>query len=71
MPRRRLGVDPLDPLRAPGGGLDWVRKELRLSRNLLAPELQDAHGVGRLVVIGQDVPSSPLGITVLKKRIGR
>ena len=55
----RLGVHPLDPLRAPCGIHEWIRKVLGFSRNLVVPELHDAHGVGRLAVIGQDEFGNP------------
>jgi hypothetical protein len=38
---------------------EWIRKVLCFPRNLVAPELHDAHGVGRLAVIGQDEFSDP------------
>src|SRR5271154_1875653 len=50
----RLCFHPFDPLRAKRGGREWIREVLRFSRNLVAPELHDAHGVRRLAVIRQD-----------------
>src|ERR1700728_4135909 len=47
----RLCVHPFDPLSTPRGSHEWVRKVLCFPRNLVAPELHDAHGVGRLAVI--------------------
>src|ERR1700721_3658836 len=55
----RLCVHPLDQLSAPCGSHEWVRKVLCLPRNLVAPELHDAHGVGRLAVIRQNVFGDP------------
>src|SRR6202166_2443326 len=54
-----LCVHPLDPLSAECGSHEWIRKVLCLPRNLVAPELHDAHGVGRLAVIGQDEFGDP------------
>src|ERR1700735_4548221 len=48
-----LCVHPLDQLSAPCGSHEWIRKVLCLPRNLVALELHDAHGVGRLAVICQ------------------
>src|SRR5579862_6534457 len=48
-----------DPLRAPAAGLERIGKVLGFSRNLVAAELHDAHGVGRLPVIGQNVLRDP------------
>src|SRR5215831_9533680 len=56
---RRLCVHPFDPLGAPGGSHEWIRKILCFPRNLVAAELHDAHGVGRLAVIGQDEFGDP------------
>src|SRR5579863_9626186 len=50
----RLCVHPFDPLSAERGSHEWVRKVLRFTRNLVASELHDAHGVGRLPVVCQD-----------------
>src|SRR5476649_920943 len=50
----RLGVHPFDPLSAPCGSHEWIRKVLCFPRNLVVFELHDAHGVGRLAVICQD-----------------
>src|SRR6202011_5486510 len=46
----RLCVHPFDPLSAPCGSHEWIRKVLCFPRNLVVPELHDAHGVGRLSV---------------------
>src|SRR6516164_8716089 len=61
-----LGVHPFDPLRAPGTRLEGIRKILCFTCNLFVTELHDAHGVGRLTVIRQDVfadQRSPLPMT--------
>src|SRR5579863_2612668 len=50
----RLCVHPFDPLSARCGSHEWIRKVLCFPPNLVAPELHDAHGAGRLAVIGQD-----------------
>src|SRR6266481_9617606 len=55
----RLCVHPFDPLSAPCGCHEWIRKVLCFPRNLVAPELHDAHGVGRLAVIRQDEFGDP------------
>src|ERR1700730_3762482 len=55
----RLCVHPFDPLSAPCGGPEWIRKVLCFPRNLVVPELHDADGVGRLAVICQDEFSDP------------
>src|SRR3984885_10881183 len=55
----RLCVHLFDPLSAPCGSHEWIREVLGLPRNLLAPELHDAHGVGRLAVICQDEFGDP------------
>src|SRR6516225_10223264 len=55
----RLRVHPFDPLSTPGTRLERIRKVLCLPCNLVAAELHNAHGVGRLTVIGQDVFSDP------------
>src|SRR5215472_17259150 len=55
----RLGVHPFDPLRAPCGSREWIRKVLGFPRNLVAPELHDAHSVGWLAVICQDEFGDP------------
>ena len=54
-----LGVHPFDPLRAPGTRLEGIRKILCFTCNLVVTELHDAHGVGRLTVICQDVFADP------------
>src|SRR5580693_3095202 len=55
----RLCVHPLDPLSARCGSHEWIRKILCFPRNLVVPELHDAHGVGRLAVIRQDEFGDP------------
>src|ERR1700686_1348907 len=55
----RLGVHPFDPLSARCGSHEWIRKVLCFPRNLVVPELHDAHGVGRLSVISQDEVGNP------------
>src|SRR5580704_13681052 len=55
----KLCVHPFDPLSTRCGSHEWIRKVLCFSPNLVAPELHDAHGVGRLAVIGQDVFGDP------------
>src|ERR1700678_2365837 len=55
----RLCVHPFDPLSTECGSQEWIRKVLRFPRDLVAPELHDAHGVGRLAVIGQDELGDP------------
>jgi hypothetical protein len=55
----RLSVHPFYPLSAPWGRLEWIRKVLCFPRNLVVDELHDAHGVGRLAVIGQDEFGDP------------
>src|SRR5690348_3372776 len=54
-----LLVHPFDPLCAPGTRLERISKILCFPRNLVAAELHDAHGVGRLTIIGQDVFGDP------------
>src|SRR6202451_3234517 len=54
-----LCVHPLDQLSAKCGSHEWIRKVLCFPRNLVAPELHDAHGVGRLGVICQDEFGDP------------
>ena len=56
---RGLRVHPFDPLCAPGARLERIRKILCFPCNLVAAELHDAHGVGRLTVICQDVFGDP------------
>ncbi len=46
---------PFDPLIAQRAGLKRIRKVLCFPCNLVAAELHDAHGVGRLPVIRQNV----------------
>src|ERR1700683_5324840 len=55
----RLCVHPFDPLSAKCGSHEWIRKVLCFPRHLVAPELHDAHGVGRLAVICQDEFGDP------------
>ena len=55
----RLVVHPFDPLSARCGSHEWIRKVLCFPRNLVAAELHDAHGVGRLAVICQDEFGDP------------
>ena len=55
----RLRVHLFDPLSAPWGSREWFRKVLCFPRNLVVPELHDAHGVGRLAVIRQDEFGNP------------
>ena len=55
----RLCVHPFDPLGARCGSHEWIRKVLCFPPNLVAPELHDAHGVGRLAVIGQNEFGDP------------
>src|ERR1700683_5006291 len=55
----RLCVYPFDPLSAPSGSREWIRKVLCFPRNLVAPEFHDAHGIGRLAVICQDEFGDP------------
>src|SRR4029077_16049975 len=55
----RLCVNPFDPMSAPCGSHEGIRKVLCFPRNLVALELHDAHGVGRLAVICQDEFADP------------
>src|ERR1700722_14970588 len=55
----RLCLHPFDPLSAPCGSYEWIRKVLCFPRNLVAPELHDAHGVGGPAVICQDEFGDP------------
>src|SRR5271167_2705306 len=55
----RLCVHPFDPLSARCGSHEWIRKVLSFPRHLVAAELHDAHGVGRLAVICQDIFGDP------------
>src|SRR5277367_312752 len=57
--RLELCVHPFDPLSARCGSREWIRKVLCFPRNLVARELHDAHGVGRLAVICQNVFGDP------------
>src|SRR5580658_5518836 len=55
----RLCVHPFDPLSAPCGSREWIREVLCFPRNLIVPELHDAHGAGRLAVIRYDQFGDP------------
>src|SRR6201987_867355 len=55
----RLCVHPFDPLSAPCGSHECIRKVLCFPRNLVVPELHDPHGVGRLAVICEDEFGDP------------
>src|ERR1700676_2080508 len=55
----RLCIHPFDPLSAPCGSHERIRKVLCFPRNLVVPELHDAQGVGRLAVICQDEFGDP------------
>src|SRR6202050_1847704 len=55
----RLCVHPFDPSSAKCGSHEWIRKVLCFPRNLVARELHDANGVGRLAVIRQDEFGDP------------
>src|SRR6202158_1294618 len=55
----RLYIHPFAPLSARCGCHEWIRKVLCFPRNLVAPELHDAHGVGRLGFICQDEFGDP------------
>jgi hypothetical protein len=55
----RLCVHPFDPLSAPCGSHEWIRKVLCFPRHLVVPEFHDAHGEGRLAVICQDEFGDP------------
>ena len=55
----RLCVHPFDPLSAECESHKWIRKVLCFPRNLVALELHDAHGVGRLTVVCQDEFGDP------------
>src|ERR1700733_4667510 len=57
--RPRLCGHAFHPLSARCGSHEWIRKVLRFPRNLVAPELHDAHGIGRLAVIAQDEFGDP------------
>jgi len=54
-----LCVHPFDPLSAKCGSRERIRKVLCLARNLVVPELHDAHGVVRLAVVCQDEFGDP------------
>ena len=55
----RLCGHPFDPLSAECGSREWIREVLCFARNLVARELHDAHGVGRLGVIQEDEFGDP------------
>src|SRR5271170_7642518 len=55
----RLCVHPFDPPRAKCRSHEWIRKVLCFPRDLVVPELHDAHSVGRLAVICQDEFGDP------------
>src|SRR5215469_6281356 len=55
----RLCGHPFDPLSAPCGSHEWIRKVLCFPRNPAVPEFHDAHGVGWLAVICQDEFGDP------------
>ena len=55
----RLCVHAFDPSSAKCGSHEWIRKVLCFPRNLVAAELHDAHGVGRLAVIREDEFGDP------------
>ena len=55
----RLFVHPFNPLSAPCGSHEWIRKVLCFPHNLVVPELHDAHGVGWLAVICKDEFGDP------------
>src|SRR5579872_3662220 len=57
--RSRLRGHPFDPLSAPCGSHEWIRKVLCFPRNFVVLELHDAHSVGRLAVICQDEFGDP------------
>jgi hypothetical protein len=56
---RELLVHPFDPLSAPGARLERIGKVLCFPCNLVAAELHNAHCVGRLTVVCQDVFGDP------------
>src|SRR6516162_2962056 len=55
----RLCAHPFDPLSAPCGSRERIRKVLCFPSNLVVPEFHDAHGVGRPLVICQDEFGDP------------
>src|ERR1700757_5238170 len=59
LPPSRLCVHPFDPLGAPCGSREWIRKVLCFPSNLAVPELHDADCVGRLAIISQDEFGDP------------
>src|SRR6201998_2735764 len=59
VPGLKLLVHPFDPWSARCGSHEGIGKVLGFPRNLVAPELHNAHGVGRLAVICQDEFGDP------------
>src|SRR5437773_748789 len=55
----RLRVHPFDPLSARCGSHERIGKVLCFLSNLVAPEFHDAHGAGRLAILGQDEFRAP------------
>jgi hypothetical protein len=55
----RLRVHPFDPLSARCGSHERIGKVLCSLSNLVAPEFHDAHGAGRLAVLGQEEFRAP------------
>src|ERR1700676_1163863 len=55
----RLCVHAFDPLSAPCGSHEGIRKVLCFPRTLVASELHDATGVGRLGIICSDEFADP------------
>lgn len=53
------GVDLLDPLAAPWAGFEGIAEGPGLPRNLSISEFHNAHGEGRLIVIGKNVLRDP------------
>ena len=49
----------LDPLAAPGWGVEGVSEVLGLMHDLTLAELHDAHGVRGLALVGDDVLRHP------------
>jgi hypothetical protein len=56
------------PIERAFGSHEWNRKVLCFPRNLVASELHDAHGVGRLAVICQDEFGDPKIIAANARR---
>jgi hypothetical protein len=67
----RLRVHPFDPLSARCGSHEWIRKALCFPRNLVVPELHDAHGAGRLAVICYDQVADLKLITAANGFVGQ